>query len=58
MTFQTTIRSRKEGPDVEETQIRDAFVHRSFEERLAAFDGNIEVEAFDWGESKGKEKRI
>ena len=29
--------------------------HRTFEERLAEYDGKISVTAFDWGEPVGKE---
>ena len=36
-----------------EMLIRKAFKHRSFEERLAAYHGNIEVYPFDWGDSAG-----
>ena len=35
--------------------IRKAFRHKSFEERLAEYDGNICVEPFDWGDAKGRE---
>ena len=29
--------------------------HKSFEERLAEYNGKISVEDFDWGELRGKE---
>ena len=29
--------------------------HKTFEERLAQYDGNITIMDFDWGEPKGKE---
>ena len=35
--------------------MKKRFKHKTFEERLAEFDGNIEVEPFDWGEPKGRE---
>ena len=35
--------------------IRKAFRHKSFEQRLADYDGKISVEVFDWGEPKGRE---
>ena len=39
----------------DELRIRKPFVHKSFEERLAAYAGQIEVCDFDWGEPAGKE---
>ena len=38
-----------------ELHIRKPFVHKTFEERLAAYDGKIEICDFDWGEPSGKE---
>ena len=38
-----------------ELRIRKPFVHKTFEERLAAYDGNIEICPFDWGDPAGKE---
>ncbi len=35
--------------------LKKAFRHRSFEERLAEYNGNISVNDFDWGEPAGKE---
>ena len=35
--------------------IRKAFRHKTFEERLSEFNGEISLEAFDWGEAKGRE---
>ena len=38
-----------------EIRIRRPFVHKTFEERLAAYNGEISVCDFDWGEPGGKE---
>ena len=38
-----------------ELHIRKAFQHKSFEERLAAYQGKIEVHSFDWGDPAGRE---
>ena len=35
--------------------LKRKFKHRSFEERLADYDGEIHVADFDWGEPVGKE---
>ena len=35
--------------------LRKPFVHKTFEERLAEFNGEISVCDFDWGESVGRE---
>ena len=35
--------------------LRKQFVHRSFEERLAEYNGEISVCDFDWGEPVGRE---
>ena len=35
--------------------LRKAFVHKSFEERLAEYNGKITVCDYDWGEPAGKE---
>ncbi len=39
----------------DEIRIRKPFRHKSFEERLAAYQDRIEVLDFDWGEPMGKE---
>ena len=33
-----------------------SFIHKTFEERLAEFDGEISFYDFDWGEDKGRER--
>lgn len=35
--------------------LKKVFPHRTFEDRLAEYDGKIEIQAFDWGEPVGKE---
>ena len=35
--------------------LRKPFAHKTFEERLAEYDGKISVCDFDWGEPVGKE---
>ena len=35
--------------------LRKQFVHKSFEERLAEYNGEISVCDFDWGEPAGRE---
>ena len=35
--------------------LKKAFRHKSFEERLADYDGKIDFLDFDWGEPLGKE---
>ena len=35
--------------------LRKQFAHKSFEQRLADYNGKISVENFDWGESEGRE---
>lgn len=35
--------------------LRKSFEHKTFEERLAEYNGEISVEPFDWGEPAGKE---
>ena len=35
--------------------LKKSFKHRSFEERLADYDGEISVLDFDWGEPAGRE---
>ncbi len=35
--------------------LKKQFVHKTFEERLAEFDGEISFYDFDWGEPKGRE---
>ena len=39
----------------DEIRIRKPFLHKSFEERLAEYKGQISVCDFDWGEPLGKE---
>lgn len=35
--------------------LRKQFVHKTFEERLKAYNGKISISDFDWGEPKGRE---
>lgn len=35
--------------------IRKAFEHKSFEERMAEYNGKIDICSFDWGEPEGRE---
>lgn len=35
--------------------LRKAFKHKTFEERVAEFDGAISICDFDWGEPAGRE---
>ena len=35
--------------------LKKTFKHKSFEERLAEYDGNISIVDFDWGEPVGRE---
>jgi antitoxin MazE len=35
--------------------LRKVFRHRTFEERLAEYDGKMDVQDFDWGEPTGRE---
>jgi len=35
--------------------LRKQFVHKSFEERLAEYNGEISVYDFDWGKPMGRE---
>ena len=35
--------------------LRKQFKHKTFEERLAAYNGKISTCDYDWGEPKGKE---
>ena len=35
--------------------LRKQFTHKTFEERLAEYDGEIDVCDFDWGEPVGRE---
>ena len=35
--------------------LRKAFKHKTFEERLAEYDGQISIQEFDWGEPAGRE---
>ena len=37
--------------------LRKPFIHKTFEERLAEFNGEISVCDFDWGEPVGREIR-
>lgn len=34
----------------------EIFTHKTFEERLTEFDGEISFYDFDWGEDKGREQ--
>ena len=38
-----------------EIVLKKTFKHKSFEERLAEYNGKISVGDFDWGEPRGKE---
>lgn len=35
--------------------LKKVFKHRTFEERLAEYDGKMDVQSFDWGEPEGRE---
>ncbi|MBR3339891.1 MAG: AbrB/MazE/SpoVT family DNA-binding domain-containing protein [Lachnospiraceae bacterium] len=35
--------------------LKKVFKHRTFEERLAEYDGKIDVQSFEWGEPEGRE---
>jgi antitoxin MazE len=35
--------------------LRKSFEHKSFEERLAEYNGEISIVSFDWGEPVGRE---
>ena len=35
--------------------LKKVFKHKSLKERLAEYDGKIEVAEFDWGEPQGRE---
>ena len=35
--------------------LKKVFKHRTFEERLAEYDGKIDVQSFEWGEPAGRE---
>ena len=39
----------------DEIRIRKPFVHKTLEERIADYDGQIEVCDFEWGDPAGKE---
>ena len=43
--------------DIEDDAIvlRKKFVHKTFEERLEEYNGEISICDFDWGEPKGRE---
>lgn len=41
--------------DGEAIIMKKVFKHKTFEERLAEYDGRIELADFDWGEPKGRE---
>ncbi len=43
------------GIDNDSIVLRKSFEHKTFEERLAKYDGNISICDFDWGEPKGRE---
>lgn len=36
-------------------RLHKTFRHKSFEERLAEYNGEISVEMFDWGQPEGRE---
>ena len=38
-----------------EIVLKKPFRHRTFEERLAEYDGKISAYPFDWGDPKGRE---
>ena len=40
----------------EQLVLRKPYRHKSFEERLAAYDGEITVTEYDWGEPAGRER--
>ncbi len=35
--------------------LRKRFKHKSFEERVAEYDGKIDIVDYDWGEPEGRE---
>ena len=35
--------------------LRKVFRHKTFEERLAEYDGKMDIQDFDWGEPAGRE---
>lgn len=35
--------------------LRKVFRHKTFEERLAEYDGKMDIQNFDWGEPAGRE---
>jgi len=35
--------------------LKKAFRHKTFKERLAEYDGKIDIKEFDWGDVKGRE---
>ena len=39
----------------DEIVLKKTFKHKSFEERLAEYNGKISVGEFDWGDPVGKE---
>lgn len=41
--------------DQEKIILKKAFRHKTFEERLADYDGEITICDFDWGDPKGRE---
>ena len=43
--------------EVKENQIilKKVFKHKTFEERIAEYDGQISISEFDWGEPQGRE---
>ena len=38
-----------------ELEAEQSFTHKSLEERLAEYNGEISISEFDWGEPKGRE---
>ena len=52
MQEDAVVKLRDNNQGIMETKI---FPHKSFEERLAEYNGKISVGDFDWGEPRGKE---
>ncbi|MBR1599766.1 MAG: AbrB/MazE/SpoVT family DNA-binding domain-containing protein [Lachnospiraceae bacterium] len=43
------------GVENDSIVLRKAFKHKTFEERVAEYNGEISICDFDWGEPEGKE---
>ena len=41
----------------EQLILRKPYRHKTFEERMAAFDGKVDVTEYDWGNPAGREKQ-